>query len=450
MKTCLLATVSLLAMTLLPSFSDAAPAELERCNVVWDSPSADARGSMPIGNGDIGINAWVEASGDLVFYISKTDAWDESGRLCKIGRVCVTFDPPLPVAAGFGQKLQSEKPRLVWYHRNTRSEYELGLRVQRLEALRDRFPDLAGIEPNDPDADRHIRQFFALAEQYQLALFGGSDHRLRNGETYRGSLWVKGRAGRGLIIRLLDGEKELDVATLAPVSAQWRELAFPLRPKNDARNATLRVGLPEGNVCLDQVSLVPDAARQTGGFRPDLLQAIADLRPPVIRWPGGCFASAYRWKQGVGPQHKRRVHPRFIWDQHDVYSLGTDEFAALCRKVGAQPLIVVNIGTPQWVGQGREAEFEQEVADWIEYCNGAPNSPWGRRRAENGHPEPYAIKYWEIDNETWEMGVENYAAAVRRVAAVMKKTGRSNGWQDGSCGRFSQPPRFSRAQNRCW
>ena len=63
-------------------------------------------GSMPIGNGDVGINAWVEPSGDLVFYVSKTDAWDENGRLCKIGRVRVKFDPPLPVANGFRQELK--------------------------------------------------------------------------------------------------------------------------------------------------------------------------------------------------------------------------------------------------------------------------------------------------------------------------------------------------------
>ena len=80
-------------------------AELDRCNVVWNSPSQDAHGSMPLGNGDVGVNAWVEPSGDLVFYVSKTDAWDENGRLCKIGRVRVQFDPPLAVAAHFEQAL---------------------------------------------------------------------------------------------------------------------------------------------------------------------------------------------------------------------------------------------------------------------------------------------------------------------------------------------------------
>ena len=67
---------------------------------------------------------------------------------------------------------------------------------------------------------------------------------------------------------------------------------------------------------------MPESWRKAGGFRPDLLKAIKELRPPVIRWPGGCFASPYRWKDGVGPQHKRGPHPRTMWDYKEVNSLG--------------------------------------------------------------------------------------------------------------------------------
>ena len=79
---------------------------LDSYNVVWDSPSENAHGSMPLGNGDVGINAWVGANGDLVFYVSKTDAWDENAGLCKIGRVRVKFDPPMAVQTGFRQELK--------------------------------------------------------------------------------------------------------------------------------------------------------------------------------------------------------------------------------------------------------------------------------------------------------------------------------------------------------
>ncbi len=86
---------------------DSIPAErLAGCNVIWDSPSENSHGSMPLGNGDVGINAWVEPGGDLVFYVSKTDAWDENGRLCKIGRARVGFDPPLPIGERFRQELK--------------------------------------------------------------------------------------------------------------------------------------------------------------------------------------------------------------------------------------------------------------------------------------------------------------------------------------------------------
>ena len=105
----------LLTATALPAASAAAAnakanpaveAALAPYNVVWDSPSKDAHGSMPLGNGDVGINAWIEETGDLVFYVSKTDAWDENARLCKIGRVRVKFDPPLTPKDGFRQELK--------------------------------------------------------------------------------------------------------------------------------------------------------------------------------------------------------------------------------------------------------------------------------------------------------------------------------------------------------
>jgi len=246
---------------------------------------------------------------------------------------------------------------------------------------------------------------------------------IRRGETYYGSLWARGDASEGLIVRLLDGEKTLAEKALPKPADRWREYRFELKPVATAENARIQVGVRgNGKVWIDQVSLMSETSRQTGGFRPDLLKAIADLKPPIIRWPGGCFASAYRWKDGIGPQHKRHVYPRPIWDDLDVNSFGTDEFVAMCRKVGAEPLIVVNIGTRPWNGEVERDAFIWEVCDWIEYCNGPADSKWGKVRAANGHPQPYNVKYWEIDNETWHMGADAYAEAVRIFAPAMKKT----------------------------
>jgi alpha-L-arabinofuranosidase len=245
---------------------------------------------------------------------------------------------------------------------------------------------------------------------------------IRAGEVYRGSIWARGDAAGGLAVRLVADDKVLAEQVLAAPSADWQEFAVELKPTASSDDADLQVGVRgPGSIWLDQVSLMPESWRQAGGYRPDLLQAIADLRPPIIRWPGGCFASPYRWKDGIGPQHQRGPHPKNMWDDKEVNSFGTDEFIAMCRRVGAEPLIVINIGTPEWNRDVLDNDFLQEALDWIEYCNGPADSKWGKVRAANGHPEPYGVKYWEIDNETWHQGAETYAQWVNRFAPAMRK-----------------------------
>lgn len=244
---------------------------------------------------------------------------------------------------------------------------------------------------------------------------------IRKNEKYTGSLWLRGDTRTDLSIQLLDANDLLDKVRIPAPSKKWKQYKFEFNPKTSADNATLKIEmLGKGKVYIDQVSLMPSSFEKTGGYRPDLLEAVAQLRPPVIRWPGGCFASPYRWKDGIGPQHERKVTPRPMWDDLDINSYGTDEFIRMCRRIGAEPLIVVNIGTQTWNGNVNQAEFLQDVLDWIEYCNGPASSKWGRVRAENGHQEPYNVEYWEIDNETWHMGADGYVEAVRKFAAAMK------------------------------
>ncbi len=130
------------------------------------------------------------------------------------------------------------------------------------------------------------------------------------------------------------------------------------------------------------------------GFRKDVIAALKEIDMPVVRWPGGCFASGYHWEDGVG--EKREPVPDPVWGVTDPNTFGTDEFIQWCRLVGCEPYICTNAGngTPE------------EMVDWLEYCN-ATEGKYAEMRAKNGHPEPYNVKYWSIGNENygfWEIG----------------------------------------------
>ena len=215
-----------------------------------------------------------------------------------------------------------------------------------------------------------------------------------------------------------------------PSSRSWQIITSQTRFASDVDDATLYFEFrnPAGeisSICIDQISVMPLSWKEKfGGMRPDLMNAIADLRPPVIRWPGGCFASGYRWKSGIGLQHERFPYPFSIWDDREVNSFGTDEFIQLCRRVGAEPIIVINTGTPMWNVQRSpetaDVDWVREACDWLEYCNGPATSKWGAIRAANGHPAPYNVKYWEIDNEI-ESSAEVYIETLKKFVPAMKE-----------------------------
>ena len=247
---------------------------------------------------------------------------------------------------------------------------------------------------------------------------------LAAGERYYGSVWARGEGSGELSVRLTGGVRVLAEKVVGRPTGQWREYKFELSPVAKAEYGEIQVGARgRGRVWIDQVSLMSESARRVGGFRPDLLKAIADLKPPVIRWPGGSFSAFYRWKDGIGPQHKRVIYPRRMWGDLDTNCFGTDEFVRMCRAVGAEPLIVVNIGMHD--AREKRDEYCREACEWVEYCNGPARSKWGGVRAANGHPEPYGVKYWEIDNEVWRLSPDDYSSVVRQFVPAMKKVDRS-------------------------
>lgn len=249
----------------------------------------------------------------------------------------------------------------------------------------------------------------------------------RKNETYQGTFWTAGPDAERLVVEIPSLHL---TATAAPTrrtktigGTTWMEISFEFTAPKDDFDATLKIGLKNGgSTQIDQISLMPKSWKeQYDGLRPDLLEAMDALKAPVIRWPGGCYASCYRWKDGIGPQESRKSNDRIMWDDRDPNSFGTDEFMKLCKRLGSEPIMVVNMGSEHWYPADYDrSELIQDIFDWIEYCNGPADSKWGKIRAENGHPEPYNIKYWELDNETWGWTVQKYSKAVNELAPLIR------------------------------
>ncbi len=156
-----------------------------------------------------------------------------------------------------------------------------------------------------------------------------------------------------------------------------------------------------------------------GGFlgsdgkpRGEAVKALDEMRVSCLRWPGGLFADGYHWEDGIGPD--RPVRPNRFWKKYgpwigpkDPNHFGTDEFLSLCAKIKADPYININLAT----GSAKEA------ADWVQYCNGAPDTPFGKNRAENGRRDPWGVKTWGIGNEQfgyWAYGHSDPAGYAKR------------------------------------
>ena len=155
-----------------------------------------------------------------------------------------------------------------------------------------------------------------------------------------------------------------------------------------------------------------------GGIRRDVVDAVRELHPPVIRWPGGCFADDYHWRDGIGPRETRPARVNMWWGRADEpNSFGTHEFVHFCRLVGAQPYIAGNLGSGS----------PQEMRDWVEYCNHDGCSALARQRTINGSPEPFRVRYWGVGNEPWGCGgtfsPEDYALAYKRFANYLRDFG---------------------------
>lgn len=165
-----------------------------------------------------------------------------------------------------------------------------------------------------------------------------------------------------------------------------------------------------GGLWVGEESSIPN----THGLRNDVVMALKELHVPVLRWPGGCFADEYHWRDGIGPRDKRPKRPNASWGGVDTNAFGTHEFLELCDLLGADPYINGNVGsgTPQ------------EMMEWIEYMTSDSDSTLAQLRRQNGRDKPWKIPFFAVGNESWgcggEMRPEYYADEYRRFATFIK------------------------------
>lgn len=151
--------------------------------------------------------------------------------------------------------------------------------------------------------------------------------------------------------------------------------------------------------------------------RRDTFDLISAIKPPVIRYPGGNFASGYHWEDGIGPKENRPKRFDEAWQSHETNMVGTDEYMKFCRMVGTEPFLVINDGN------GTPAE----AARWVAYCNEKAGGQEGRRRAANGHTDPYNVKIWGAGNEVWgrwqigHTGPTEYTDRLRKFVSAMRE-----------------------------
>jgi alpha-N-arabinofuranosidase len=208
--------------------------------------------------------------------------------------------------------------------------------------------------------------------------------------------------------------KDFDLA-----ASGWAKYTAEFFIPEDTKEARLRIGFAgTGTFWLDSASLMP--ADNVGGIRHDVIEALKPIHVSVLRYPGGCYADYYHWKNGVGPRDKRPDKWSTVWHEWVSNDFGTDEYMEFARMLGYDGHITVNY----------TSATAQEAAEWVQYANGAADTPMGRLRAQNGHADPYGIKLWAIGNEapalcseqyTGGTTIQDYGRRFNEYSTAMKK-----------------------------
>lgn len=289
------------------------------------------------------------------------------------------------------------------------------------------------VETEDPAFDRNPH-YVRLTEEGTYKRAG-----LQNEGFVEGMSLVKGKEYRLTFYARLHGEKpvrlrfefitssnnSMSSEKVEVSSLDWKKYTILLKAGKTDAHARLRLSLEtKGVLDIDHISLFPvDTWKgRENGLRRDLVQALYDLRPGVLRFPGGCIVEGanldtrYQWKNTVGPVENRPYNDnrwnytfrhRLYPDYYQSYGLGFYEYFLLCEDIGAEPLPVLNCGmgcqyqSGELVPLDEMDSYVQDALDLVEFANGDTTTQWGGLRARMGHPEPFGLKYLGIGNEQW-------------------------------------------------
>jgi alpha-N-arabinofuranosidase len=298
-------------------------------------------------------------------------------------------------------------------------------------------------EPFDTNNSHYVRLISEGTAPFGISNEGFRGMGVRQGETYDFSAQIRGIDGSPILrVQLYGGDGTLlDEVQLENFSSGWQKYTATLHPKDTDPKARLAIVLDgKGIVDLDMVSLFPQHTwkNRPGGLRADMVQALADLHPGFLRFPGGCIvegsvlARRYQWKNTIGPIEDRHLlinrwnyefQHRPTPDYFQSFGLGFFEYFQLCEDIGAQPLPILNCGMACQFNSGELCPIDelgpyiQDALDLIEFANGATNTTWGAKRAALGHPAPFNMEMIGVGNEQWG---QQYINRYTQFAAAIK------------------------------
>jgi len=231
------------------------------------------------------------------------------------------------------------------------------------------------------------------------------------GKPYEGYVWVRADEPTGLYVAMEsdDGSRIYGEKELRAPSSEWRRLGFTLIPSDTDKKGRFAIKLRSpGSIVVGHAFLQPGAWGRFKGLpvRKDVAEGLLEQGITVLRLGGSMInAEQYRWKKMVGPRDRRPPY-RGTWYRHSSNGWGIIDFLDFCEAAGFLGIPAFNI-----------EETPEDMADFVEYVNGAPDTEWGRKRVEDGHPEPYALNYIEIGNE--EAVNEHYFQRFKLLAEAM-------------------------------